>query len=408
MRHTCTSIVAIASLGITGTSLGDFWAPTSVELNGQAGGNFFGTSVAIDGNTCVIGAIGTNSQTGSAYVYTSDASGNWSQVAALTASDRASNDCFGYSVAIDGDTCVIGAGGTNSLSGSAYVYTSDASGVWSQVAALTASDRASNDLFGTSVAIDGDTCVIGAWGTNSYAGNAYVFTPDASGNWSQVDELTASDGASGDQFGRSVAIDGNTCVIGAYRTNSFAGSAYVFTPDASGNWSQVAELTASDGASNDLLGYSVAIDGDTCVIGAWGTNSGAGSAYVYTSDASGVWSQVATLTASDGASNDLFGYSVAIDGNTCVIGAGGTNSLSGSAYVYTSDASGNWSQVDELTALDGASGDQFGYSVAIDGDTCVIGAWGTNSFAGSAYVYTSDAIGNWSPVAKPTDAASSD
>ena len=133
------------------------------------------------------------------------------------------------------------------------------------------------------------------------------------------------------------------------------------------------ELTASDGASVDF-GHSVAIDGDTCVIGASRTNSGTGSAYIFTSDASGNWSQVDELAASDGASNDQFGYSVAIDGDTCVIGASRTNSGTGSAYIFTSDASGNWSQVDELTALDGASDHQFGYSVAIDGDTCVIGA----------------------------------
>jgi hypothetical protein len=393
IRYIYTSFVAIASFSITGISLANFWAPTSVELHGQAGGDFFGGSVAIDGDTCVIGAMLANSGAGSAYVFTPDASGDWSQVAELTTSDGASNDYFGYSVAIDGDTCVIGG------SGSAYVFTSDASGNWSQVAALTASDG-SGDQFGHSVAIDGETCVIGAWGTNSYAGNAYVFTPDASGVWSKVAELTASDGASGDQFGRSVAIDGGTCVIGAYRTNSFAGSAYVFTTDASGNWSQVAELNGQ--ASKDRFGYSVAIDSDTCVIGACGTNSKAGNAYVFTPDASGVWSKVAELTASDGASGDQFGNSVAIDGGTCVIGAWGTNSYAGNAYVFTTDGSGNWSQVAELNGQ--ASKGQFGYSVAIDSDTCVIGAY----IAGSAYVYTSDATGNWSPVSKPTDAASSD
>jgi hypothetical protein len=85
-----------------------------------------------------------------------------------------------------------------------------------------------------------------------------------------------------------------------------------------------------------------------------------------------------------------------------VIGAWGTNSYAGNAYVFTPDGSGNWSQVAELNGQ--ASKGQFGYSVAIDSDTCVIGAY----IAGSAYVYTSDATGNWSPVSKPTDAASSD
>ena len=180
MRYICTSIVAIASLSITGASLGDFWGS---ELTPSDGGSnhFFGWSVAIDGDTCMIGAPLTNSSTGSTYVFTSDASGNWSQVAELIAADGASGGEFGVSVAIDGDTCVIGAYGANNSTGSAYVFTSDASGNWSQVAELTASDGASADQFGTSVAIDGDTCVIGAYGTNNSTGSAYVFTSDASG-----------------------------------------------------------------------------------------------------------------------------------------------------------------------------------------------------------------------------------
>ena len=379
MRSISTSIVTIASFCITGASLAGVW-PTPVELNGQASNDEFGYTVAINGDTCVIGAYGTNSYAGSAYVYTHDASGNWSQVDELNG--LASNDQFGWSVAIDGDTCVIGATGTNSVAGSAYVYTSDASGNWNQVAELTG--QASGDNFGRSIAIDGDICVIGASGANSGTGSAYVYTSDASGNWSQVAALTGQ--ASGDNFGRSVAIDGDTCVIGAYRTDvngSSSGSAYIYTPDASGNWSQVAEFNG--GASNEYFGYSVAIDGDTCMIGAYGINTLTGSAYVYTPDASGNWNQVTELNGE--ASGDRFGYSIAIDGDTCVIGADKANYNTGGAYVYTSNASGNWSQVAELKPLDGASWDRFGVIVAIDGDACVIGASGTKSETGSAYVY---------------------
>jgi hypothetical protein len=292
MKLLCTSIVAIASFCITGTSLGDFWALN--EFNGEASWDFFGRSVAIDGDTCVIGAAGTNSYTGSAYVYTLDASGTWNQVAEL--SGEATHDSFGFSVAIDGDTCVIGATGTNSNRGSAYVYTSDANGTWNQVAEFNG--EASGDKFGCSVAIDGDTCVIGAaYTTNSAAGSAYVFSK-TSGTWFLDAELS---GEAWDYFGSSVAIDGDTCVIGAAGTNKYTGSASVYTSDANGTWNQVAELSGE--ATNDGFGTSVAIDGDTCVIGAIGTNSnppcrtcsgtGTGSAYVYTSDANGTWNQVA-------------------------------------------------------------------------------------------------------------------
>ncbi|MCH2132592.1 MAG: FG-GAP repeat protein, partial [Phycisphaerales bacterium] len=131
-------VAAVASLSFTGTGLGQFWAPSSTELTAPDSGTF-GSSVAIDGDTCVIGAAGT-SGTGSAYVFT-NTNGTWSQVAELTATDGASYDNFGYSVAIDGDTCVIGALGTNSSTGSAYVFT-NTNGTWSQVAELTATDGA--------------------------------------------------------------------------------------------------------------------------------------------------------------------------------------------------------------------------------------------------------------------------
>ena len=334
MHIRTTIVAAIASLSFAGTGLGQFWTPASTSSFTATGGvsnDYFGTSVAIDGDTCVIGALGTNSNTGSAYVFT-NTGGTWNQAAELNGGTIA--DYFGNSVAIDGSTCVIGAWATNSNTGSAYVFT-NTGGIWSQVAELTATGGASI-LFGYSVAIDGDTCVIGAYGTNSGAGSAYVFT-NTDGTWSQVAELTATGGASFDNFGVSVDLDGSTCVIGAPNGNSGTGSAYVFT-NTGGTWNQAAELTATGGASSDNFGYSVAIDGSTCVIGAPGTDSGAGSAYVFEYvDTLNEWIQWGpALTATGVASGDRFGTSVAIDGSTCVIGAWGTNSNTGSAYVYGS------------------------------------------------------------------------
>ena len=380
--------MAIASFCITGTSLGDFWAVTPTQFNGEAIGDVFGQSVAIDGDSCVFGAPDTDSNginSGSAYIYKTDASGTWHQVAELNG--QAVGDNFGIRVAIDGDTCVIGAMGTNNgtSSGSAYIYTSDASGTWNQVAEFIA--PADSTFFGSSVAIDGNTFVIGASGTNSGTGSAYVYTSDASGTWNQVAELNGQ--AVNGSFGASVAIDGDTCVIGAYGTYAGTGSAYVYSK-ASGTWNQVAEF---NGWAYDYFGYSVAIDGETCVIGALGTNSFAGSVYVYSKASvngarcGGCWNQVDQLNGQ--AVADEFGSSVAIDGDTCVIGARGTNSGTGSAYVYTSDANGTWYQVAELNGE--ASSDYFANAVAIDGDTCVIGAMGTNSYTGSAYLYGSNA-----------------
>jgi len=356
-------------------------------------GNWFGISVAIGGNTIVIGAS-TNATkngiaSGSAYVYTRSGT-DWTEQAKLTASDGAAADSFGISVAVnvDADTIVIGADGDDTdkgiASGSAYVYTRSGT-VWTEQVKLTASDGATGDKFGRSVAIIGDTIVIGVQRDNTESGassgSAYVYTRSGT-VWTEQAKLTASDGVAYDRFGKSVAIDGDTIVIGAHLddtdSGSDSGSAYVYIRSGT-VWTEQAKLTASDGARDDLFGYNVAISGDTIVIGAYGDDDNGeyrGSVYVYT--LSGIiWTEQAKLTASDGGKDDYFGKSVAIDGDTIAIGAdwGGTESgeSSGSAYVYTRSGSA-WTELFKLAASDGATFDYFGTSVAVDGDTIVIGA----------------------------------
>jgi hypothetical protein len=208
-------------------------------------------------------------------------------------------------------------------------------------------------------------------------------------------KLTASDGAAGDLFGISVAISGELALVGARRDDDngeSSGSAYVF--ERSGSvWSQVAKLTASDGVRAGFFGTSVAISGDLAVVGAFQNDDGdnSGSAYVF--DASAGWSEVARLTASDGALNDGFGGSVAISGDLALVGAfsddDGGQLSSGSAYVFER-SEGVWSQVAKLTATDAAESDQFGVSVSISGDLALVGAHvddDNGDGSGSAYVF---------------------
>jgi len=377
----------------------------------------FGRSVAIDGDTVVIGT----SWGEAAYVFRmTDGGATYDQVAKLTAGDAASRDKFGYSVAIAGDTVVVGAyndgytGHSNDGSGSAYVFrTSDGGATYAQVAKLTASDAAWNDYFGWSVAIDGNTVVVGAYFKNSYRGAVYLFrTTDSGATYGQVAKLTAADAAAYDYFGGSVAIDGDTVVVGAYydgntgRYNSDGlGSAYAFrTTDGGATYGQVAKLTAADAAAGDRFGWSVAIDGDTIVIGAYGDYSYRGAVYVFRTAGGATYGQVDKLTASDAAWNDEFGRSVAIAGGTIVVGAcwdDDAGSKSGSAYVFrTTDGGATYDQVAKLTASDAAADDRFGSSVAIDGDTIVVGAYGDDGAgtrSGSAYVSSLPA-----PTAQPT------
>jgi len=413
----------------------DAWGQVAKLIaSDAAAGDEFGTAVAISGDTIVAGARwddDAGNASGSAYTFVR--SGNaWEQIQKAAAADAATDDQFGWSVAISGDTAVVGAyldddGGNES--GSAYVFERNQSGAdsWGQVAKLTASDPAADDQFGWSVAISGDTVVVGAYlddDGGSDSGSAYVFERNQGGAdaWGQVAKLTALDPAPDDFFGNTVAISGDTVVVGAVWDDdggNASGSAYVFERNQSGAdaWGQVAKLTASDADADDNFGWSVAISGDTVVVGTWLDEDGgiaSGSAYVFERNQGGAdaWGQVAKLTASDATADDQFGWSVAISGDTVVIGAyldddGGSDS--GSAYVFERNQSGAdaWGQVAKLTASDAAVEDYFGNAVAISGDTIAVGAvWDDDGgdFSGSAYVFERNQGGadTWGQVAKLT------
>ncbi|MBS1795246.1 MAG: FG-GAP repeat protein [Acidobacteria bacterium] len=385
--------------------------------------DYYGRSVAISGSVIVAGCdsddVGANADQGSAYIFRVLGS-SWSQEALKVAADGAANDQFGYGVAISGDTAIVGTPyddvGANANQGSVYVFTR-AGTAWTQQAQLTADDGAASDYFGNSVAISGETALIGAFnddvGANGNQGSAYVFTR-AGTVWTQQAKLTAADGANSDWFGQSVAISGETALVSAHYddvgANADQGSAYVFTRSGA-VWSQQAKLTAADGAANDVFGYNVALDGQTALVGAYGDDVGAnadqGSAYVFTRSGT-VWSQQAKLTAADGAASDLFGFSVAISGETALVGDPydtiGGNTRQGSAYVFTRSGA-TWTQQQKLTAADGAASDMFGFSVGLSGDTAVVGAYlddvGANANQGSAYVFMRS--GNvWSQTQKLT------
>jgi outer membrane protein assembly factor BamB len=356
----------------------------------------FGYSVAINGDTVVVGAYGQNSNTGAAYIFERNQGGaeNWGQVQKLTASDAAVNDQFGWSVAINVDTVVVGAWLKNSNTGAAYIFERNQGGTehWGQVQKLTAGDAAGGDDFGSSVSINADTVVVGAWVKNSNTGAAYIFERNQGGaeHWGQVQKLTASDVVVR-YLGYSVSINGDTVVVGAYDT----GAAYIFERNQGGaeHWGQVKKLTSSDGIGGDQFGVSVAINIDTVAVGAIHGNRGtSGAVYIFERNQNGVesWGQVKELTADDAALLDEFGISVAIDGDTLVVGAWAMNlATGGAAYIFERNQNGveGWGQVQKLTASDVAAHDQLGSSVGIDGDTVVVGAVGKDSNTGAAYVF---------------------
>jgi FG-GAP repeat len=398
------ALVTVAGIGLAGALPGTASASVApsarlrAELSGSPGGGGVGGSVAISGATAVVGAPGTNVGgvvgAGAVYVFARSGTGvsaTWTQQAELTAPDGARFDGFGQAVAISGSTVVVGAPEHNTGIGAVYVFARSA-GTWSQQAELVGSDSTFGAYFGSSVAISGSTAVVGAVdiggnGTPAGPGAAYVFVRSGP-YWAQHAELTASSVTGINFFGASVAISGATVLVGATGVYGDPGSAYVYVRSGTawlGTWSQQAELTAGDGAANDQFGQPVAISGSTALVGAFEHDSSTGAAYVFTQSGT-AWPQQAELTGGDGAANDEFGWSVALSGSTAVVGAYGHNSSTGAAYVFKQSGTA-WPQQAELTAGDGAAGDEFGYWAGTATATALAGAPAHNSNAGAAYVF---------------------
>jgi hypothetical protein len=381
----------------------------------------FGIAVAMDGDTIVVGSwLNTNSNgaaAGIAYVYQKDQGGvdNWGEVAVLVASNGVAQDAFGWSVAIDGDTVVIGAYRNDFLfenSGMAYVFERNAGGpdAWGETKVLTASDGARDDQFGWAVAVSGDTVAIGSHRADVDGlddGAVYVYDRDlgGAGAWGERTRIDASDGLDGDLFGHGLSIDLDTLVVGAFLADnggSNRGSAYVFERDLGGAdaWGERTKIVASDAADDDYFGFAVGVNGDDAVVGAYQHDHGStdgGGAYVFQRDEGGAdtWGERMELFGADTSNNDWFGYSVSMDADSAVVGAYKDNGLafeSGAAYVFGRNYGGadNFGQSHKLLPLDGEIGDRFGYSVAVSGTSAASGAIfadpsGTNS--GSAYAF---------------------
>lgn len=404
MRTLMTAAFLLGSLA--GAAEAGAWTEQDkLTASDAAGGDFLGYSVSIDGDYAIAGAYGDDdkgSESGSAYIFKRSGT-DWSEQDKLLATDGAGGDNFGECVSISGDYAIVGAAldvddNGDSL-GSAYVF--ERSGeTWAHQPKLLAPDAADGDHFGSAVSINGDDAIIGASGddssTKTNAGSAYVFHRSETG-WSYQAKLIANDPDTSDYFGRAVSISGDYTIVGVESDDdngTSSGSAYIFKRSGT-TWSQQDKLTADDATGGDHFGFSVSIDGDYALVGAyWDDHSGknyAGSAYIFHRDDTD-WTQQDQLFASDAAENDWFGCSVSISGDYALVGSLGDSdggSQSGSAYVFKRSGS-SWNEIDKLTADDADAYDNFGFSVALDGGYAMVGAPyddDAGGLSGSAYIF---------------------
>ncbi|MEL6636366.1 MAG: M36 family metallopeptidase [Bacteroidota bacterium] len=354
-------------------------------------GDIFGWDVDVLGNLVLAGAPNEDaggSNAGAAYLYRRNFFNGWTQSQKFVAPDATAGDQFGRSVAISKIYVAIGAPYTDdngSSSGSVYIYKYYA-GTYVFHQELKAWDAAAFDNFGISVAMTNNRLIVGASGNDdlgSNSGSVYAFELNSAGYWQKWDKYNAADGSANDLFGWSLDIDGDHIVIGAFTDDHSGatdiGSAYVFSrPSASALYTEVDKLTASDGSDYQYFGYSVAVDNSNIVVGAFHRiSTQGGAAYVYNKEAgTNSWPEAQKLVPDDNAAGDFFGLSVSLNDNRAVIGATGDDDdglSSGSAYVYDYFA-GYWCMTNKLTANDAAAADQYGVSVANTGNYIAVGA----------------------------------
>ncbi|MCZ6598761.1 MAG: hypothetical protein O7B99_14080, partial [Planctomycetota bacterium] len=369
-----------------------------LDMPPDAGGPRFGLSVSLRGDRLAIGHP-YGGKSGYAYLWEREPFG-WGLADIVQASDGGDNDQFGYSVATDGDTLLVGAIGHGPLSakGKAYVFERGPSG-WVETAQLVPSDPLAW-VIGFSVDLQGDRALVGAKSSGSLGdtlGRAFVFERGPSG-WVETANLISSASAFDDGFGASVALDGDRVVIGApFHDEGFA---VVFELQPGGGWVEQAVLSPPDLADSDWFGRGVAIQGDTVLVGAPAHDEvgiNAGAAYVFDLIL-GQWVQTAKFVPGGpagfpGARN--FGWSVAVDGQHAVVGFEFDDAIAtsaGSVYLYHRDASG-WSEGVKFFGSALLPGDTFGYDVAIEGAEILVGApnrSSAGSTSGKAYLFTRD------------------
>ena|GEM_PF-1929600 len=382
---------AVGSAFVFNNTSGTAWQQVADLANADSNtGDSTGSAVAISSFGAVAGAP-AHDGAGRAYLFPTPPP--WHPNIGLEAANTTTGDNFGAALSMSGTTVLAGAPAHGAM-GSAYVFAQTLNAPYTQAAVraggnnyvyerpaeLKGSDSASGDQFGASVSIDGTLAVVGAPGHGG-KGSAYVFTETGS-TWSQLAELGGADNAAGDNFGASVSISGTTVVVGAPGHGGH-GSAYVFVKTGS-TWSQSAEVTGSDTAAGDNFGAGVSISGAIAVVGAPG--HGGGKAYVF-SNSGGIWSQAAEVAGSDTLAGDNFGAAVGISGTTAVIGAPDHGGI-GTAYLFSQQSGGSWTQAAELLEGTGSkAGDRFGIAVAISGLLAIVGGPG-HAATGVAEVFS--------------------
>ncbi|MEZ4630672.1 MAG: discoidin domain-containing protein [Deinococcales bacterium] len=390
-------------------TLGSQQAEVKLTAFDQRPFDIFGAALSVYDDRVLVGARWADQpkaeNMGAAYLYLRQLDGTWRHEAKFNPVDGASYDEYGSAVALDRDTAVVGAfahDGKAPNAGAVYIYQKLSNGDWVMQQKLEPEQARESMAFGRAVALSGDSLLIGAPGAeNSNAGSVYAYRRNGS-QWQLEAKILASDGAPFDEFGHAIALDGDRAIIGMVGGRR-GGVAYIFNRQG-GKWQEVTKLRSQDDKSR--FGYSVALKGDWAIVGAFADDekaADAGAAYLYYFDGK-AWLDYGKLMASDASLDDKFGYAVAINDGVAAVGAIDSNSQlkdAGATYIF-SLINHNWQEVLKLSASDGKAEDQFGNPIGLNSGRLAVAALrsddkGDNS--GAVYVYPVMSLAAHVPIA---------
>jgi choice-of-anchor B domain-containing protein len=384
-----TRYITLLTLFVLGVALGPAQAQSMRSGAPPAQLPAFGGSLAVGGDEVLVGSARSGSAAGEIYRYTRSADGAWVESARLRASDGMAGDNFGRAMALHGALLVVGATGHANTTGAGYVFERDTQGNWAERGRLMPEDAVEGMAFGRAMGVAGDFVLMAAAGRNKQTGAVYVFR-NQGGAWKQHSMFSAAETVEGDLFGLSLAADGEWAVVGSPVREKGTGAVYLFKYDpATDAWTEHTELQVDGLEENAQFGAALMLTQGYLFVGAPGVKGFTGAVYMFHYDSeSGIWQPMPTLVPFDSMSRLGFGAAFGANENQVLVGAQGANNFGGIVYVLSGDSQSQvWTGASKLRGSTTESGHGFGSFVAVNGNVAAVGSPGADGGEGIATIF---------------------
>ncbi|MEX2526207.1 MAG: choice-of-anchor B family protein [Gemmatimonadota bacterium] len=373
----------------------------SLGLSTAAAGSLagFGGALAVVDKEVLVGEGQNSLRPGMVYIYREGSGGVWEERSVLTAPEAFPGDGFGRALARDGTRLLVTAPDQNEGAGAAYILARGTDGEWTYTGEIVPPPMEGGERFGFAAAFHGSWAFVGAAGRDENRGAVYAFQSNAQGTWTFHSILTPSQAESGDQFGAALAAADGMVLVGAPGTAQRTGAVHAFRLNSGGTaWEPAGQVTPSGLEQGGSYGAAVELDEDRAVVGAPTLGGGFGAAFLFQPDAGGEWLETGRLTAIAGERQDGFGSALASQGPELWVGAPRARSGQGGAFSFRHDGQ-SWTEVRRIQGANPAPRALFGSRVALEDDVAAVSLSGADNQAGVVTIFRRDAQGEWHEAA---------